>query len=81
LRGARSGAECAGDFGSSPYGPDDDIFDVFRTEAVGDRLFIDAILQDRPVSPDFYDGLRAQQVIDAAILSNREARWAAVADR
>jgi predicted dehydrogenase len=81
LRGARSGAECAEDFGSSPYGPDDDIFDVFRTEAVGDRLFIDAILQDQPVSPDFYDGLRAQQVIDAALLSHREARWAAVADR
>jgi predicted dehydrogenase len=80
LRGARRDASVFEDFGSVVFGPDEDIFEVFRTESVGDRLFIDAILQDKPVSPDFYDGLRVQQVLDAAVLSHREARWAAVAE-
>lgn len=42
-------------------------FGVFTEQPAGDRLFIDAILEDRPVSPDFYDGLKVQEVIDAAL--------------
>ena len=45
---------------------------VFGCQPVGDRLFIDAILEDRPVAPSFYDGLKAQEVIDAAIRSHEE---------
>jgi len=43
---------------------------VFTNNSVGTRLFIDAILEDRPVEPNFYDGYKAQQVIDAALASH-----------
>jgi predicted dehydrogenase len=42
--------------------------------------FIDAILNQRPCSPSFADGVRAQGVMDAAILSSRERRWVDVPD-
>jgi predicted dehydrogenase len=42
---------------------------VFFEQPVGDRLFIDAILGAGNAQPSFYDGYRAQQVIDAAIAS------------
>ena len=45
--------------------------EVFTTQAVGDRLFIDAIVEDRPVFPNFYDGLIVQEVMDAAIESHQ----------
>ena len=37
--------------------------------------FIDAILNQRPCSPSFKDGLAAQEVTDAALLSAKEKRW------
>jgi predicted dehydrogenase len=37
--------------------------------------FIDAIRNQRPCSPSFYDGAIAQGVMDAALLSARERRW------
>jgi predicted dehydrogenase len=82
LRGARSGAAAFEDFGSRVFGPEGwtSVFDVFYTQSVGDRLFIDAILEGRQVSPSFYDGLKVQEVIDAAIVSDREGRWVTVAD-
>ena len=43
---------------------------IFTSQAVGDRLFIDAIVEDRPVVPNFYDGLVVQEVMDAAIESH-----------
>ena len=52
---------------SDPYG-------VFTQHSVGPRLFIDAILEDRPLSPNFYDGYKAQQVIDAAVKAHRSGR-------
>lgn len=81
LRGARSGAEGFEDFGSFTFGPDDNfggIFDVFHSEPVGDRLFVDAVLEDKAVSPNFYDGLKVQQVIDAALTSHSERHWVTV---
>jgi predicted dehydrogenase len=54
-------------------------FDVFRQQPVGHRLFIDAILENRPVPSNFYDGWKAQQVIDAAIASHEQGQWIAVA--
>jgi predicted dehydrogenase len=47
-------------------------------ELVGDRLFIDAILADQPLSPSFYDGWKAQQVIQAALESNDQGRWVTI---
>ncbi len=47
-----------------------DIMTYFTKNSVGTRQFIDAILEDRPVEPNFYDGFKAQQVIDAALESH-----------
>lgn len=79
LRGARSGAESYEDFGTRVFGPEDGafggIFDVFRSQSVGDRQFIDAILEDKRPGPSFYDGVKVQEVIDAALASHRAERW------
>jgi predicted dehydrogenase len=48
--------------------------DVFRLEDNMTRGFISAILEDKAVRPDFFDGLRIQQITDGAILSAREKR-------
>ncbi len=82
LRGVRCDATEFTDFGSFKFSPDDNfggIFDVFRTEPVGHRLFIDAVLEDKPLSPNFYEGLRVQRVLDAALTSHRERRWVTLA--
>ena len=41
-------------------------FGVFTSQSAGVRSFIDAVLEDRPASPSFYDGLKVQEVIEAA---------------
>lgn len=43
-------------------------------ETVAPRLFIDAVVEGRPAYPDFLDGYKVQQVIDAALESHRTAR-------
>jgi predicted dehydrogenase len=55
-------------------------FGVFHRQPVGDRQFIDAILKDKPVTPSFYEGFKAQEVIDAAIASHERGVWVAVGD-
>lgn len=45
---------------------------------VGDMLL--AISKREPVSPDFYDGLRCQQVLDAVSKSANEGKWITVPD-
>lgn len=47
---------------------------------VGDRAFIDAILAGGRVRPDFTDGWRVQQIIDAAFASAETGGWARVGD-
>jgi predicted dehydrogenase len=44
---------------------------LFVKQSIGPRLFIDAILEDRPVSPNFYDGFKVQEVVDAALKSHQ----------
>jgi predicted dehydrogenase len=51
------------------------LIEVFTKQSVGDRLFIDAILRDGPVFPTFHEGLKAQEIINAAIASHRSGRW------
>ncbi len=51
---------------------------VLQTQSIGDRQFIDAILHDQPVAPNFEDGLKVQAVIDAALESQRRGCWVAV---
>jgi predicted dehydrogenase len=54
------------------------IMEAFTQQAIGDRLFVDAILEDLPVTPSFYDGLKAQEVMAAAIASHEQGTWVAV---
>jgi predicted dehydrogenase len=54
---------------------DDALFDPYAKQAAGPRLFIDAILEDRSISPNFYDGFKVQEVIDAALESHRNGCW------
>jgi|APSaa5957512622_1039677.scaffolds.fasta_scaffold36224_2 predicted dehydrogenase len=84
LRGARSDAEqlevlpIPDDFlvGVDPCSPPlEQWTQVFTRQAAGSRAFIDAILEDRPAAPDFRDGLKAQEVIDAAIEADRRGCW------
>lgn len=49
--------------------------DVFRTENLMVRQFVTAIAENQPVKPDFHDGARIQQIVDAGIVSNRERCW------
>lgn len=51
-----------------------DSFDVFRKQSTGPRLFVDAILNDTSLTPTFYDGYKVQQVIEAALESDRTGR-------
>lgn len=52
-----------------------DLAALFRgDETVGQRLFIDGILDGKAVEPNLYDGYKAQQVIDAALESHRTGR-------
>jgi predicted dehydrogenase len=51
---------------------------LFRNQPIGTRLFIDAILNDLNLSPNFKDGLEAQKVIDAAMESDQKGCWVSV---
>jgi predicted dehydrogenase len=51
------------------------MFQAFGTESIGTRLFIDAIRDDRPLAPSFYDGWKTQEVLEAAVESHRTGRW------
>lgn len=47
----------------------------YRLAPVGERLFIDAILSGTQPAPSFYDGWKAQQVVDAALDAARIREW------
>ena len=49
--------------------------EVFNRMSAGDRYFIDCILEDRPPSPSFWDGVAVQEVMDAAIASHKTGKW------
>ena len=58
----------------SPRDPDQgDPLVTFRYDQAFE--FIDAIRNQRSCTPSFLDGARAQAVMDAAVLSDREQRW------
>jgi predicted dehydrogenase len=54
------------------------VMEAFVRQPVGDRLFIDAILENRAVSPNFYDGFKVQEVIDAALQSDQNEEWVSI---
>jgi len=45
-----------------------------------DFAFIQSIIEGRPCSPSFYDGMRCQAVVDAILRSAAERRWVDVPD-
>jgi predicted dehydrogenase len=51
---------------------------MFTCQSIGSRLFVEAILEDKPVTPSFYEGWKAQQVIDAAMTSHESRQWISV---
>ncbi len=50
-----------------------------RAHAEGQYRFIKAIQEGRPVAPDFRDGARVQDILEAAYLSSANRRWVNVA--
>ncbi len=52
-----------------------ELLDPYLKQSAGPRLFIDAIMGDQPVTPNFYDGLKVQEAIDTALESHRNERW------
>lgn len=42
---------------------------IFIEQAIGPRLFIDGILENRLVKPGFYEGMKVQEIIEAALES------------
>jgi predicted dehydrogenase len=59
-------------WGDAPRG---DVLALFQRQSVADRLFVDAILADGPIAPSFWDGMKAQEVIAAAITSHQTGSW------
>ena len=52
-----------------------DLISAVLLRSAGPRRFVDAILADEAPTPSFLDGLRAQEMIDAAARSSAESRW------
>jgi predicted dehydrogenase len=48
---------------------------VGQVHSVGDRAFIDAIINDHTIQPSFHDGWKVQQVIEAAFVANTNGSW------
>jgi predicted dehydrogenase len=48
---------------------------MFLTQPIGSRLFIDSICDKHTYAPSFYEGRKAQQLIDACIESSLRRRW------
>jgi predicted dehydrogenase len=53
-------------------------FGIFTQHSAGCRAFIDAILGNHPATQTFYDGYKAQQVVEAAIEAHRSGQWVAI---
>lgn len=63
--------------GSSVF---EQIGQIFSTQPVGCRLFVDSIRAGRQVVPSFADGHRTQRVIEAALVSHSEGRRVSISE-
>jgi len=61
--------------GSDPEPSFNQILQTFMVQSIGTRLFIDSIIADQPVTPGFYEGMKVQEVIEAAFESDRSGCW------
>jgi len=78
IHGARKDKEDIRMLFNTDYGSGEDWIHpylILTNQPVGIRHFVDCIVDDRPVSPSFYDGWKTQQVIDAAIESHGSGQW------
>lgn len=50
-------------------------YEVFTQQSQGVRAFIDAIIEDKPITPSFADGLKVQAVMAAALEAHERGRW------
>lgn len=57
------------------FEPPFDWTEIMTQPGVGCRSWVDAILEDRPAYPTFYDGYKTQQVIEAALVSDQTGQW------
>ncbi len=48
---------------------------IFKEQHLGLYQFFDAILDGKPVPMDFHEGMKVQEVVDAAIESNKKGCW------
>ena len=58
----------------------DDMLNPYLTQAAGPRLFVEGVLANRPVTPDFHDGYQVQRLIAAALASGATGRRVPLAD-
>jgi predicted dehydrogenase len=56
----------------------DQMVPMFVQQPIGCRLFVDGIVENRPVAPSLYDGWKAQQVIDAVLAAHESGQWVTV---
>jgi predicted dehydrogenase len=56
------------------------LLDPYVKQSAGPRAFVDAILADTAAVPGFDVGVRAQEVVDAALRSSGERRWVSLAE-
>jgi len=84
LRGIRVGETRPTDLYSKVFAtePADtpDLLDGFTRSSIGPRLFIDAILEGKPATPNFRDGVMAQRAVDASFRSDAEERWIGISN-
>ncbi len=57
-----------------PFCPDQSSGHRYATNQMV-RVFLEGIADGKLASPDFYDGLKSQEIIEAALLSSKEGRW------
>ena len=55
-----------------------DWFNILAQRPVGCRAWIDAIVENYPATPSFYDGWKAQQIIEAGLVSHQTGKWVTV---
>lgn len=76
--GLKRGAEKAEPFQipESYFGRDgrENPFGFLDKPVLGPNLFVDAILDNQPLQPDFYDAYKVQQVIQAALESSKTGK-------
>lgn len=53
----------------------DQFLALLMQQSVGNRLFVDGIVNNTPIVPSLYDGLKAQQIIDAVNKSHASGMW------